>query len=469
MSKGSRKRKGSEVTPTKTDSESTRRRIHSSENSPNKMAANTPVLSGKQVPWKTNNDLDMSKELSLELIEEIKVWHPEMTVSEEGLVRIAMKVFEKHMNKSFEFLHENFLELASDFRTNKTKLDEVIVENESLKHTISKYKQQIDKLENDRVQAELYSRRSNLQISGRGLSRLKHRLGHDDFRLRSWFRHVLNSLGCRHEVPIERIHWLGESDNLIIRFKFFPDRQQFWNARSYFSQSFYNMYVSEDFPHEIVEARKTLIPICKEANLQNPKEEAKVIADRLTIGMNTYTVKNLNDLPDSLQSIRYGYKESDDALVFFTKRSALSNHALTPIQYQGKTFSSVEQCWMYEKAKCFDDHETMNAVMDTHDPVRQKALGKNVKGLRMSIWKDKVPEVIYPVLLEKFKQNEGPRNILLNSGSKRLGEATEERYWGIGRKLSDPQVLNTAKWSDDNIVGTLLEKVRTELNRLGCY
>jgi predicted NAD-dependent protein-ADP-ribosyltransferase YbiA (DUF1768 family) len=76
---------------------------------------------------------------------------------------------------------------------------------------------------------------------------------------------------------------------------------------------------------------------------------------------------------------------------------------------------------------------------------------------------------MYPVLLEKFKQNEGPRNILLNTGSRRLGEATTERYWGIGMKLSDPYVLNTSKWSNENIVGSMLERVRTELNRLGCY
>ena len=122
---------------------------------------------------------------------------------------------------------------------------------------------------------------------------------------------------------------------------------------------------------------------------------------------------------------------------------------------------------MYQKAKCFDDKYIMEEVLKTNDPVRQKSLGRNVKNCNMTIWKEKVPEVMFPILMEKFKQNEGPRRILLNTGSRRLGEATTERYWGVGMKLADKNVLNVEKWSGENIVGNLLEKVRTELNKLG--
>ena len=81
-----------------------------------------------------------------------------------------------------------------------------------------------------------------------------------------------------------------------------------------------------------------------------------------------------------------------------------------------------------------------------------------------------IVEIIYPGILEKFKQNEAARNVLLNTGVKQLGEATVERFWGIGMRLSDRNVLDTKRWKrDENIVGKMLMKVRDELNRLGCY
>ena len=105
--------------------------------------------------------------------------------------------------------------------------------------------------------------------------------------------------------------------------------------------------------------------------------------------------------------------------------------------------------------------------MDTDDPVRQKAIGRNVKDVNMKLWKENVRKILYPGLLEKFKQHEGARAALLNTGSRKIGEATTERYWGIGMKLADKDVLNTSKWSDENIVGNMLQDIRTDLVKLG--
>ena len=79
----------------------------------------------------------------------------------------------------------------------------------------------------------------------------------------------------------------------------------------------------------------------------------------------------------------------------------------------------------------------MREVLETNDPVRQKSLGRNVKTCNMNIWKEKVPEIIFPISLENFKQNVGPQKFLLDTGSKHLSEATTERYKGVGTKLAD--------------------------------
>ncbi len=464
MSETPGKRPYSNITPTKPEERIQRRKTHISPQISPEMADFSPEQPVNKIaaPWKTNR----GRKISVDIHGEIQDKFADLSDRESILIRHIVDALETRMNDSFDYLHGELSDMVAKVRKAEEKASEIDIENAALKLQVDKCEKQIITLERNQVQAEIYSRRSNVQISGNGISR--YRMGENEFRLRSWFMHVLHSLGCRHEVPIERIHWLGDSDNLIVRFRHFTDRQAFWRERFNSSRRF-RAFVSEDFPPKVVEARKVLIPLCKEANLQNPNTEATVVADKLVIDRKSYSVHQLDALPKSLQSIRFGYKESDDAVVFFTKRSALSNHSMTPFHYDGKQFSSAEQCWMFLKAKCFNDTEIMKSVMDTHDPVKQKALGRSVKNLNMIHWKNQVPEVMYPVLLEKFKQNEGPRNILLNTGSRRLGEATTERYWGIGMKLSDPYVLNTSKWSNENIVGSMLERVRTELNRLGCY
>ena len=264
--------------------------------------------------------------------------------------------------------------------------------------------------------------RNNLLLSGREVTRVK--VGTTERDLRHWFGSVIWSLGCRHDVCLERIHWLGASDNIIVRFKHFQDRQDFWNTRRQMYNKVGSIFVNEHFPQPIVEARKTLIPVCTETIAQ--KMNAKVVSDKLYIHQKVYTIDNLDELPTSLQSIRNGFKESQESYVFFTKRSVLSNHAHTPFTYGGKWYTSGEQFWMKEKADFHKDKDAKAEIMDTIDPVKQKAIGRKIKNVNMSVWKDNVRDIIFPGLLEKFKQNEVARSTLMNTGAKKIGEATTE-------------------------------------------
>ena len=74
-------------------------------------------------------------------------------------------------------------------------------------------------------------------------------------------------------------------------------------------------------------------------------------------------------------------------------------------------------------------------------------------------------EAIYPGLLCKFQQVAEAKEALLKTGSHVLGEATKESPWGIGNILSDPDVLDQSAWTDSNIIGKVLAKIREELNR----
>ncbi len=63
----------------------------------------------------------------------------------------------------------------------------------------------------------------------------------------------------------------------------------------------------------------------------------------------------------------------------------------------------------------------------------------------------------------KFTQNPEHKDVLINTGNAKIIEASTGRYWGSGRSLRDPDVLNTNRQRGKNKMGELLEAVRTKL------
>ena len=62
----------------------------------------------------------------------------------------------------------------------------------------------------------------------------------------------------------------------------------------------------------------------------------------------------------------------------------------------------------------------------------------------------------------KFHQN--PK--LLDTQDKTLAEASKnDKVWGIGMAMSDPNAFDKEKWQGKNQLGNLLMKVRDEISR----
>lgn len=171
----------------------------------------------------------------------------------------------------------------------------------------------------------------------------------------------------------------------------------------------------------------------------------------------------LHMLPEALHPMIEGCKYDDSSYIFFTKRSKLSNHFESPFTLDGKRYNCGEQYFMAMKARTFEDHEAHNRIMNTNSPVAQKAIGRSIKGFNATKWHHVCPDLLYPGLLARFVQNENCRQALLHTGRRRLGEATTEAPWGTGKRLGDPDALDQAKWTDKNIIGVLLERIRDTL------
>lgn len=118
----------------------------------------------------------------------------------------------------------------------------------------------------------------------------------------------------------------------------------------------------------------------------------------------------------------------------------------------------------FSKAKLFGDEDIAQAVLATHLPKEQKALGRKVKGFDLETWKAKRESIVYVGCREKFAQHPGLRALLLATAPTELVEASPyDVIWGVGLGEHHPDITDKSKWRGQNLLGKALMKVRDTL------
>ena len=142
----------------------------------------------------------------------------------------------------------------------------------------------------------------------------------------------------------------------------------------------------------------------------------------------------------------------------------LSNWYPSVFGADGITFSSMEQFMMYKKAVSFGDKRIAIQILETEDVSRIKKLGRSVAGYNDNYWSGIRQVVVYQGLLEKFRQNNDLKSLLLNTQNAILAEcAVDDKIWGIGLSMKDPDRTNRTKWKGQNLLGYTLMMVRDGL------
>ena len=153
-----------------------------------------------------------------------------------------------------------------------------------------------------------------------------------------------------------------------------------------------------------------------------------------------------------------GFHNPDEAYGF------LSNWYLSDFVINNITFTSMKQYMMYQKAMLFGDVEIASQIMGTTDVGRIKALGRSVSNYNESVWNGMRQVLIYKGLVEKFRQNKSLLIELQKTGDAILAEcAVQDRIWGIGLSMTDPDRNNMDLWKSQNLLGYALMLVRDEL------
>ena len=123
-----------------------------------------------------------------------------------------------------------------------------------------------------------------------------------------------------------------------------------------------------------------------------------------------------------------------------------------------------EKAIMLAKAARFGDAETFEAIREAKTPMQAKKLGRQVRGFDEQSWAEVVETVAFEVVLQKFRQVPGLKEILLRTGSQIIAEASpRDTIWGIGLAGTDPRTQDPDQWKGRNILGTALMRARHEL------
>ena len=161
---------------------------------------------------------------------------------------------------------------------------------------------------------------------------------------------------------IDQIHRLGKFKHqgqnprpVIIRFSSVRIRMEVWDKRKTLNDNSdgNRMIVTEDFPMEWQDRRKTLWPIVKRAREMKKPDgsfyRAFLRKDQLMLDNRAYKVENVADLPFVLQPATIYTPMNDEMVLFFTKNSPLSNHNRVGFTLDGVMYNCSEQYIMRQK------------------------------------------------------------------------------------------------------------------------
>ena len=163
------------------------------------------------------------------------------------------------------------------------------------------------------------------------------------------------------------------------------------------------IYISHQFPKEIVEKRNILRPIMKKA--KELKMKCTLVEDKLIIEGKAYYVDTLQTLPFDIADI--STKMTDQYVFYAGKLSPYSNFYTMghPFKLDGTTYNSVEQYYQYTKATLAGDVPAAMNIMTESDPLTMKRVGDAVKA-STKIWNNnRAKAEMTRAVTAKFIQN----------------------------------------------------------------
>ena len=229
------------------------------------------------------------------------------------------------------------------------------------------------------------------------------------------------------------------------------------------------VYADREYPAEVEKKRKILRPILTAAKHSTKyKKRCRMENDLLVIKGKRYGVNELEKLPKSLKPINVTSRSNSTVFGYFGGLNPLSNFFPAPFTYEGRAYHCSEQFIQRQKALLFKDKTALKRIDHATTGHQCKLEGQNISNIAKisnEEWEKKAKDLCLPGIRQKFKENAIPRDTLLKkTKGKRIAECCKDTLWGCGMAIHHEKCLNTLLWTNQGIMGEILETVRSELD-----
>ena len=181
--------------------------------------------------------------------------------------------------------------------------------------------------------------------------------------------------------------------------------------------------------------------------------------------MLSYTLHTLiNDcnhgkVPEFIPFYGHTNKRNDDRI----GKECLSNFYPATITdfYTDIQFPSVEHYMHYHKARRYGDFAKMAEILNTDNPYKAKALGRQVANFDEKDWAYFAPSVVYLGCVMKFSQHEALLQYMVSTMGAVFVEASpNDVIWGVGLAEDNPDIQNPLLWRGHNLLGFILNNIK---------
>ena len=149
------------------------------------------------------------------------------------------------------------------------------------------------------------------------------------------------------------------------------------------------VYINDKYPAEINKNRDKLRPILRLVKgLPQYHDKCKLPGDHLIINSITYTVDEINKLPNNLAPYLAVQKENAEHIVFHRELSPWSNFHRSLFVLNGQQYHSAEQWIQFQKAMLFGDSNIANQILRSSTPQECKQLSHYMHGVDHATWKN---------------------------------------------------------------------------------
>lgn len=362
-----------------------------------------------------------------------------------------MNLFDQNMSQKFRDLEVNLQQQNEQFRA------------EILKGVSRSIQESAYHVQDEILQQQCEARKHNLIIVG--LREAKE--GSDLKLVKSFFS---TRMGIP-DIDIKVVYRLGKTPGpkprpVLVKFAHLGDRNKVWYTKSKIKQEEGSqVWLQEDLPKLAKNAHRNLYRVLKKArSLREEFPDAHIRGQSLIINEKVYRENELESLPEVLRPSNLATLRSDTAVVFFGRASPLSNHHFSPFMLEGHKFEYMEQYLAWRRASLSGIQATIKKTLTKGDALFFKGILNDLASNSIEEWNSQVAGIAEAGLRAKFQQNPALARFLCDTSPKQLGEASQNKRWGIGLTLIHPDVLKTEKCSKEgNLLGRKLMKVREEL------